>query len=545
MGKSKKPAIENAAEIIEKFGGIRPMSAKINIAVTTIQGWKKRNAIPASRKKAILDCAANNNIDLSEFFPDAPVVNNQSKPEEGVENGAKANAQSQSQDNVVKDITSKPAKKTTPESSADSSSEPEVKASIVVDDAANKNKVILESNDEFSASSQGSNSDRFTEIVYDVEKKAITKSVLIAAAMVLIIIGAIVVMLLPDFKEKDKRIAKLESSISEISNRQSEFKGLVPENWSEQLNELKQQVANAKHSMDKGLENVQAASKEFIEANSLEERAIKLQTYVSEIANESGIYGLLSRFDDMSNSSSGQQMLESSVLELSKLFSGAKNTDESYINGMLNSARSQSQALQATLGSVPQQELKAAAMLLAMTQVRSALNRDNAAFDSDLNLLMNMVGDDNPELKASLEKLAPQSKSGVLSIDGLQKEFRSVAGDVVAASLQGDDVSFSQKASARMNEILKIEKDGELITGTKTQNTIQKADKMLSNGNLDGAMKYLNKNLNTKELKPLEPFIKKLETAITVDKVKKAIEQAIELNAGSGYLGGKQLLKEE
>ena len=36
--------IDNATEIIERFGGIRPMAKKIGVAVTTIQGGK--NGIP-------------------------------------------------------------------------------------------------------------------------------------------------------------------------------------------------------------------------------------------------------------------------------------------------------------------------------------------------------------------------------------------------------------------------------------------------------------------------------------------------------------------
>ena len=38
MSNSKDQPIKNAPQIIEKFGGIRPMSSKINVAVTTIQG---------------------------------------------------------------------------------------------------------------------------------------------------------------------------------------------------------------------------------------------------------------------------------------------------------------------------------------------------------------------------------------------------------------------------------------------------------------------------------------------------------------------------
>lgn len=38
-----------AERVITAFGGIRPMASKLGIPVTTVQGWKKRQAIPVSR----------------------------------------------------------------------------------------------------------------------------------------------------------------------------------------------------------------------------------------------------------------------------------------------------------------------------------------------------------------------------------------------------------------------------------------------------------------------------------------------------------------
>ena len=50
--------------LIEKFGGIRPMAAKLGIAVSTVQGWKQRDAIPAQRLAAIRAAAVEHDIDL-------------------------------------------------------------------------------------------------------------------------------------------------------------------------------------------------------------------------------------------------------------------------------------------------------------------------------------------------------------------------------------------------------------------------------------------------------------------------------------------------
>lgn len=56
----------DAGAVIERFGGIRPMAAKLDIAVTTVQGWKNRGAIPESRYQAILDAAAEHDVDLTD-----------------------------------------------------------------------------------------------------------------------------------------------------------------------------------------------------------------------------------------------------------------------------------------------------------------------------------------------------------------------------------------------------------------------------------------------------------------------------------------------
>jgi len=50
--------------IIERFGGIRPMAAKLDTPVTTVQGWKKRGIIPLTRHPDILAAAAREGIAL-------------------------------------------------------------------------------------------------------------------------------------------------------------------------------------------------------------------------------------------------------------------------------------------------------------------------------------------------------------------------------------------------------------------------------------------------------------------------------------------------
>ena len=57
---------QQASAIIAAFGGIRPMAAKLDAPVSTVQGWKQRNTIPAKRMSEIREIAEKNNISLPE-----------------------------------------------------------------------------------------------------------------------------------------------------------------------------------------------------------------------------------------------------------------------------------------------------------------------------------------------------------------------------------------------------------------------------------------------------------------------------------------------
>lgn len=65
----KTPADESAPaahKVIEAFGGIRPMAQKLGVAASTVQGWKERGVIPASRHAKILAVTKEEGFELSE-----------------------------------------------------------------------------------------------------------------------------------------------------------------------------------------------------------------------------------------------------------------------------------------------------------------------------------------------------------------------------------------------------------------------------------------------------------------------------------------------
>jgi hypothetical protein len=52
--------------VFEKFGGIRPMAAKLGLPSSTVKSWHVSRKIPTWRHGAILDAARAAAIDLAE-----------------------------------------------------------------------------------------------------------------------------------------------------------------------------------------------------------------------------------------------------------------------------------------------------------------------------------------------------------------------------------------------------------------------------------------------------------------------------------------------
>lgn len=583
MSEPAKQPIENAADIIEKFGGIRPMSSKINVAVTTVQGWKKRGVIPAARRALVIKSAIEHDIDLSDLVEGAPSIEKKAEEpapaEIEVETPVKAEVETEVETTIssveakLEEVTDQLENDISDEENSNKESdelnkesddeEPEqeeqqeedndleipvaLRRTLEAESTKKKKTPLASKQPKSSIKPQAHNSinSDYAEVVVGVNKSAVTRSVIIAVVVILLILAAIAGVLLPKyekFEKRDARIMELESKLSEMKKEQSSFKGLVPENWSEELAELKKQASRAQAGIGSAVETAGNLSRDLTTQAGLNSRVEQLQTYVSGITGDNGVYALKARFDEMRNSFMGQKILDNSVAALLPLLQKSEGKDEEQVNAEIDSARNNSRSLQASLGSVPKTELKAAAMLLAMTQVRSALNRNEEAFDGDLELLMNMVDEDNVELRAAIEKLAPHSREGVLSVGGLKEEFQTVAGDAVAASLRGEDVSVSDKFMSRFNEVLKVEKDGELLTGTQTQVTLNEAEHLVTNEQWPEAVSLLKTKLGANELAPLKPWINKAEGLIHSKNLSRMIEDAIDMNFGTGLLGGSKAL---
>ncbi|MCK5284705.1 MAG: hypothetical protein KAJ86_03870 [Alphaproteobacteria bacterium] len=517
MTNNNTQAIKDAQKIIERFGGIRPMAKKLGIAVTTIQGWKKRNVIPATRYEQILEAATSYSIDLSDIIQVGKTVDLADN-----EN----NNENKNDNDFVKVVSGTFEKDEKP-------------------------KVSVQG-----TTTQKQASDLDARLAA-TEKKAVTKSTWINVMLIVIVVVSIVVLLWPSSQEviqNEGRLNILETDVDQlrgdvdaVRSEQSFLSTLIPQDLDQRIANLQEQARSTQKKLGEALDKVGEISNDVLgeNAGSVSERIAVIENHVSDLTSSSQITDVLNKFKKLGETVGGQQQLSSTVSELNSLIFGLGGEDDGQFEQMLSVAREKSSTLNQTFDGVPAQELKAAALLLGMTQFRQSLNRDNQPFDQDLQLLINLMGKDNPELVDSLQRLSPHAEQGILTLGGLTDEFKILAGDAVVASLRGEDVAFSEKAKARLNEVLQIEKDGELITGIPVQATVLKAESLLKNGDIVGAIEQMEA-LDGAPREAMEPWLNEAKATMLAQQLKDLMGQGVKALSNADFdFGGSQFIHNE
>lgn len=521
MSKNDKSAIHNAAEIIERFGGIRPMAAKISTPVTTVQGWKKRDVIPSSRREQIIKAAKENNIDISDL-----------------EAGA-ANTNAAKQETVAPTVTTHKAEKTppAPEAVHEEKARPEAEIKATPKPTPRTERDERAPASPFAASKPNTQHDKLLAAMEANSRRAMVNSAWIATGLILLACGVAAVLLLPDNKTKkeemeaqSQKLAALEAEMKTKEESNQGFMGnILPGNIQEKMDRLQNQARNIQITVDQLSERADQISSEFSssmlgpDAGPISQRLDMIEEKISQLTGNSSMSGLVERIKRLEETAGGQLQLQESFAELKTMID--REEDQNLDENLAEAQGEKQSALGQTLQGVSGTDLKAAAMLVAFSQLRGALHRQEP-FEEDLKLLQGLVDEDNVELQETLVKLSPHADDGVLTATGLSKELRGLTGDIVASSLKGEDVSVKEKAMARINNIMQVEKDGEPITGTDTQKTVAQAQKLLDEGNIQDAITTL-KTLDGQAGQEAAPLIEKAEISLMAEKVQQMLGQTI------------------
>jgi hypothetical protein len=420
-------AIQNAEIVIELFGGIRPMAAKMGVPVTTVQGWKKRNVIPGNRRNDVIRAAAAHGIAL-----------------DGVK-------MPQAKADTRRDIPATPQ--------AASMSEAAIARAAIIEEIRR---------------AQG-----------EAETRAVRKSLMASAALigVFVVISSVLIAVgKQKFQTHDAKLAAIEEQVQYGTPPAPQGPGLSAQ-IGKTLSDLREKTERLQGT-------VQDLKAQF-ENGTVMQRLSALENALSAMTSgNADLSGVMARIESLQKSVQGQDKMQAVVADLQKVVAGLEGRMDGIEPALQEEQKNSDSALSEALQGVSPQELKAAAMLIGLSQFRETLRR-SGPFAEDLAMLQAILGERDPELNAAIEKLAPYADRGVLSPNGLSNELRALTGEIVVASIKGEDVSVQEKALARFHTLLKIEKDGRPITGNETQAIVAQAQAQLDQGDIEGAIATL------------------------------------------------------
>jgi hypothetical protein len=454
MTSDQSATIGNAGEIINRFGGIRPMSSKTGIPVTTIQGWKQRNAIPSNRRYELIEAANKHGINLSDLLMDMVGEKEMDSKEE-----------------IVMQVGKMEAAKLNPDLRP-----------------AGSNTVLI------------------------------AAGALILAAAVFGVVLAIAPKV-KDLTEQETRIQELEQQITAMRDAQNSVPASTPEVGSK-LSDLEGKI---------GALTEQAKSYGTVindlQTGTMGQRLAKLEGHVGGLLQQANAFGLqdaLQKVQMMQSSPDGLGQVDGLVASFLGVAQTSKSPDD--MAAAFAELKKTDPRVADTFANVAPEDMKAAVMLLGMSQLRDSLARNNNSFDNDLQLLKMTLAKDDPQLQEAIERLAPQAKSGVLTPNGLSKELRGLTGDIVEASLMGQDISIEDKAKARFGQMVMVEKNGVQISGTPTQITIAEAQKKLDTGDVAGAVALLQ-TVQGPAAEKTKPLINQAQATLMASQVQQLLGQ--------------------
>lgn len=477
--------INTAVEIIERFGGIRPMANKMGVAVTTVQGWKQRQSIPGNRREDIIAAAKVHQIDLGDLLDGESVVAVESKDSE----------------NFVVREKEIPARST-------ASSKPPVHDFETDESSRARSQIMKQSSGQS------------------------TKTTLIISAVLIFSAAAIgsVFAIAPKVNklaDQQERITELEQQVADMKETtQQEQTSLIPAEYQAQLSALQNKVGELTEQA-KSYKDVIDALQADLQSGNMQQRLAKIEQHMQTMvaqAKSMGLQDLMLRFENLQNSPEGSAQIEAIIGQLASAVSLPEGAGEADIESVLTNLKENDPAIAATFKDVAPEDMKAAVMLVGMAQLRDSLARDNESFDQDLTILKATLAKDDPDLAAAIDRLAPKAKSGVLTPEGLSTEFRSMTGEIVAASLSGQDVSIEEKALARFGNLVTVEKDGQRISGTDTQIKVAEAQKLLDQGDVEAAIAILQ-GIEGPAAEKTQPFIDQAQATIMARQVQQMLGQ--------------------
>jgi hypothetical protein len=240
---------------------------------------------------------------------------------------------------------------------------------------------------------------------------------------------------------------------------------------------------------------------------------------------------ILANVSSMRHQEGGDAAVSQSIDRLRSRLAGPDVRRPEDVDRVVSEARSSDKTLDSMFGFVKSQDVEAGAMLLVLNEFRSDVDNDRPYAD-DLAMLKKFSGND-PRMNRALTHLAPYAESGVMNRQALQAELKGLAGDIVSAELQGQDVSVQKEAQKRLERLSRAGNVDD-IKGATPDAVVARAQVMLDKGDVRGAMRELER-LNGPSADAARPWMNNATGYVIADQSSDELTQGVlQSVAGAG-----------
>lgn len=530
------PTGRAAERVIEKFGGIRPMAHKLEVPVTTVQGWKKRGAIPTARHADLLAAAQRHGIEIDpaelsaaapsdEAAPDTAAMTRASGPQAGEAGPARAPG-------TNGDATPPPSGAVSGPTASGAAEPPRPAASGATEPPRKKEPAA-----EAAA--------REPVPPVAVQRRPGGRGLAaFATVLSLLALGTAVTApwwapgLLEPTLGPPPQAAALQARVSGLAEQVGQLSGRPTPGLSEveqRISALEQAVGELRQ------QDGQAAGGEG--GQDLARRVTQVEQQVQQVQQaqqeprESGLEDLRRRLDQMAQrigQLSDQAQQAQSLAEAQNRNAAAiaaLETEANRLASEISAASERAAGAEAAVSRRNTADAETEALVLAAGQLRSAL-QGSGDFADELQVVRQLGGAD-PQVREALSEIAPLSDSGVPTVSQLASRFDRLASGIVRAGQQEGPQPWYEKAANRVSSLITVRRVAGEVEGDSAAAIVSRAEARLQENDLEGAVAQVG-TLEGPAAEVAAPWLRDANARLAADRAVAALtRQAISRLAGA------------
>jgi len=449
-----------ALTIIEAFGGIRPMAKTLGLAVSTVQGWKERAAIPANRHDQIRIAARDNAIEI-----DPDVLR------------ASAGEGAGGQPQTIEGVAEEPAPESKPASASGASAaeKPDEKPS---DRAAKSGAHAAAGPHSSAATAAGAR--KADKPAAPPRRRGAFLPGLVIGVVLAAAVAAATVYTRPYWGPVVEGTAQSQGddvagALADFEARLDELRGAMPADSSQALSAMSERIATLETALSQGA-GQDPGTRAALESLSAElarmtDRIAALEQDVAQVRSLAG-----------TPSEEVTRRLSSEAERLDAML--AQQTE---LAARIAAAEADLNAAEAAREGAPGS--RETLLLLATLQLRDAL-QGSGPYAAPLDMLKNLAESDG-DLGPLVEPLERHASAGLPTLRDLQAGFPDVARRIAAIEMSQDDEGWTAGVLRRLSETVNLRPVG-LVEGAAPSAVAARAEVKLGDGDLAGALAELD-----------------------------------------------------